>query len=335
MATGESSIYTRWIGRLFGIRVIVSHIGDKLPERAKIRVEGLIAYDDPSTASTVISLPEITVAQHGSLAGGALHALATTMVAGFMSAADKAKLDGLDALGYVTAVSVTAPITKSGAALSPTIGISAATTSAAGSMSAADKTKIDAANQIATPTTIAMYDASGYVNGNAFKLKTAVSVNRSAPLHWRGAIVSGAESWVPTSTGTAKQAVIASEAECYIQLDLPDKSVLTNVNFNSQGAGANPDPEYLPTYSVIRRHVETHAETVVGTNVDGSAATAQPYRDSHWTEVTCSNHTVDRVNYTYYAKLTPEYGSDSAIGLQLDSILLGLTFPVGYAVGLS
>lgn len=43
----------------------------------------------------------------------------------------------------VTSVGVTAPITKSGAGTTPTIGISAATTGAAGSMSAADKVKLN------------------------------------------------------------------------------------------------------------------------------------------------------------------------------------------------
>ena len=35
-------------------------------------------------------------AQHGNLGGGSLHAVATTLVAGFMSAADKTKLDGIE-----------------------------------------------------------------------------------------------------------------------------------------------------------------------------------------------------------------------------------------------
>lgn len=43
--------------------------------------------------AAVVSLSQITDSLHGNRGGGALHALATALVAGFMSAADKAKLD--------------------------------------------------------------------------------------------------------------------------------------------------------------------------------------------------------------------------------------------------
>lgn len=43
-----------------------------------------------------------TDASHGNRSGGALHANATTLVAGFMSAADKTKLDGIEDLADVT-----------------------------------------------------------------------------------------------------------------------------------------------------------------------------------------------------------------------------------------
>jgi hypothetical protein len=80
-------------------------------------------------------------------AGGTEHAGATTTVAGFMTGADKTKLDGVATgatanAGTVTGVTGTAPIVSSGGA-APAISISAATTVAAGSMSAADKTKLD------------------------------------------------------------------------------------------------------------------------------------------------------------------------------------------------
>lgn len=65
---------------------------------------------------------------------------ATTSARGTMSAADKAKLDGLSA--GVTAVTGTAPIASSGGT-TPDISIAAATTLVPGSMSAADKTKLD------------------------------------------------------------------------------------------------------------------------------------------------------------------------------------------------
>jgi len=82
------------------------------------------------------------VAAHGVQVDELLHALVTTTAHGFMSAADKVKLNGITGGAAVASVSGTAPIASSGGT-TPVISISAATTSAAGSMSAADKTKLD------------------------------------------------------------------------------------------------------------------------------------------------------------------------------------------------
>jgi hypothetical protein len=90
---------------------------------------------------------------HGNLAGGSLHAAATTGAAGFMAAADKSKLDGVTAGAAVASVSGTAPIVSSGGT-APAISISAATSGAAGSMSAADKTKLDGIAAGAQPGTV-------------------------------------------------------------------------------------------------------------------------------------------------------------------------------------
>ena len=86
MAIEESALYKRWIGFLFGIRVVIDQLGNKLPERAKLKIVGASAYDDPSTSSTVLDFSTISASQHGNLAGGALHALATESANGFMSA---------------------------------------------------------------------------------------------------------------------------------------------------------------------------------------------------------------------------------------------------------
>ena len=67
---------------------------------------------------------------------------ATTAASGGMSAADKAKLDGITPGAAVSDVTGTAPVTSTGGT-TPAIGITAATGVAAGSMSAADKAKLD------------------------------------------------------------------------------------------------------------------------------------------------------------------------------------------------
>jgi hypothetical protein len=63
----------------------------------------------------------------------------------------------------VTGVDVTAPITDTGTATEPNIGVSAATSGAAGSMSAADKSKLDAIEAGADVTDAANVDAAGAV----------------------------------------------------------------------------------------------------------------------------------------------------------------------------
>jgi len=70
---------------------------------------------------------------------------------GYMSSADKTKLDGLTPGGGTTIIG-TAPIdATTGAGGAVDISITAATTSAAGSMSAADKTKLDGLGPVTTP----------------------------------------------------------------------------------------------------------------------------------------------------------------------------------------
>lgn len=82
------------------------------------------------------------VPTHGAQTDEALHALVTTTLAGFMSAADKVKLNGIVAGAGVVSVGGTAPIVSSGGS-TPVISITAASPGVTGSMSGADKTKLD------------------------------------------------------------------------------------------------------------------------------------------------------------------------------------------------
>jgi hypothetical protein len=74
---------------------------------------------------------------HGNLGGGSTHAAATTTVNGYMSAADKVKLDAISTT--VSAVTASAPLSSSGG-LTPNISISQASTSVDGYLSASDFT---------------------------------------------------------------------------------------------------------------------------------------------------------------------------------------------------
>ena len=59
----------------------------------------------------------ITDATHGNRAGGTLHAIATTSVAGFISASDKTKLDGIAASAAALTSSAPVDVTKAAAAV--------------------------------------------------------------------------------------------------------------------------------------------------------------------------------------------------------------------------
>lgn len=102
------------------------------------------------TATTYARLDHVH--SHGDQAGGSLHAVATTSVAGFMSAADKTKLDGLGAdTNYVLrdgTRAMTGSLNLGTNALTNVTTINSipaalATISASGFMSASDKVKLD------------------------------------------------------------------------------------------------------------------------------------------------------------------------------------------------
>lgn len=61
--------------------------------------------------------------RHGSRAGGALHAVATTSVAGFLSSADKAKLDGVSSGADATGAAIHGAVTKTTPVDADTIGL--------------------------------------------------------------------------------------------------------------------------------------------------------------------------------------------------------------------
>lgn len=285
----------------------------------KIKMDTLftIAASAPITFTNVSGTRYIGVAE------------ASMATRGTMSAADKVKLDASTDLPTVSTI------------VMRDIGgrINATSVSAPAWFSEATPMTIDM-DGVGTPFFTFSDDpkiVAGYeIEAPSFKRSAAVtSLYRSAPLIWRGLYVSMTESWVPTATGTCKQNLLEAGAECHVQLDLEHGSVLTNVRFRSEGAGdaLDPDAQFMPTYSIIRQHFTTLVETVVGTGADGAAAGGVDYRTSHLTEITCSNHVVDRSTYRYYAKITPEYGTDSQLGFQLDGIMVGYDYPAGFVIG--
>jgi hypothetical protein len=167
-----------------------------------------------------------------------------------------------------------------------------------------------------------------------FKLASAiVGVIRTLPLNWTAQWVATVPGWVATPTGTAKQNVVDSLAECYVQVNLPHGVQVTNAYVRTKGDGVGPVPGNLPSYYLIRQHIGTLSHDTMGFTVDAGGAT---YRaSSHSTTIACTNpatNVIDRATYRYYLMVTPEYGSDSVVGLQLDSLSVELTFPAGFSI---
>lgn len=132
---------------------------DPVPEQANLNdVRALLASMVPtlqkSNADSLLALaPEAVPLQkasaipddvptHGVQVDPSLHALVTGTQAGFMSSADKSKLDGISSGAAVSSVGASLPITSTGGG-TPTIGINTVTTSTNGAMLATDKVKLD------------------------------------------------------------------------------------------------------------------------------------------------------------------------------------------------
>jgi hypothetical protein len=170
-----------------------------------------------------------TDGQHGVRGGGALHANATVLVAGFMSAADKTKLDGLPATAVAT-VTAGAGLINSGSATNPVLdvvgnadgsivvnpddvqvgvlatdaqhgnrgggGIHALVVAggAAGFMSGTDKTKLDG---IGTGATVQSITGGTGISVTGTAAIPIVSVNQATNFAW-----TGNHTWTTLDAGT-------------------------------------------------------------------------------------------------------------------------------------
>ena len=135
-----------------------------------------------------------TDAQHGTRGNGSLHAIATGSVAGFMSAADRTKLDTVATNATNTPLSSTTPADVGNSAIG--VGTTAAkadhvhghgnlaggafhaavTTSVNGFMIAADKTKLDALPSTAPPTSRQVIAGAGLTGGGDFTADRTLDV---------------------------------------------------------------------------------------------------------------------------------------------------------------
>ncbi len=171
-ATGVTSI-AGFSGAVTKAQLALDQVSNTPDSGKPVSAAQALADTAARDAAIAASAP---VAHVGS--GGASHAAATTTVAGFMSAADKTKLNGIATsatanTGTVTGVTATLPLSSTGGT-APVISIAAATTSVPGSMSATDKAKLDG---IATSATANSADATLLARANHTGSQSASTIS--------------------------------------------------------------------------------------------------------------------------------------------------------------
>lgn len=222
---------------LFGLRALW-YGGAQMPERSALEFTGagVSVADDASTKRTVITIPGasgsvasvsavaplantgtstapviemtgvISNTQHGSRGGGSLHAAATTSTAGFMSAADKTKLDGLPApedaatTDYVdTAI---AGVGGGGPDLSSSAPADIGTTASAGSSSdAARADHVHDLTEAVVRTVLGQLSADASCNGHGFTSCTGITGSGAV------AVTAGGTSSITLTPGSSAGAV--------------------------------------------------------------------------------------------------------------------------------
>ena len=183
-------------------------------------------------------------------------------------------LNSANALGAVTSVSATAPITKSGTT-TPTIGISASTTSAAGSMSAADKTKLDAVSGTNTGDQTTVSGNAGTVTTNANLTGHVTSSGNAAVL---GSFTSAdLKTALTNETGSGVAVFATSPTFITPVLGTPASGNLANCTFPTlnQATTGNADTATLAANVTTNANLTGHITSTGNAAVLGSFTSAQ------------------------------------------------------------
>lgn len=194
--------------------VTASQVGAPSTSRALTAGAGLTGGGDLSAdrtfdvvanadGSIVVNANDIQVgvlasdAQHGNLGGGSLHAAATTSVAGFLSATDKAKLDGIAASAAALTSSAPADVTKAAAAVGVATTAARAdhkhdiSTAAAGSATPGDAAAEGTATSLARSDHVHALPAFGSSSGTFCQGNDARLSDARAPTGSAGGQLSG------------------------------------------------------------------------------------------------------------------------------------------------
>lgn len=210
-------------------------------------------------------------AQHGSRSGGTLHAIATTLSAGFLSASDKTKLDGV--ASGAAAVSSTAPANVTKAAAAVGTATDAARADHKHDVATAAAVSVGSANAEGTATTLARSDHTHKVADFSFTGQAQGDV-----LYFNGT------NWTNLPAGTAGQVLQTQGAAA--------NPTWTNATTLTASAPADVDKSAavvgVATTAARADHkhnIATAAAVAVGaTNAEGTATTLA--RSDHTHQVT-------------------------------------------------
>jgi len=313
--------------KLYGIRKVLNSIGDTLPERASIRFIGFAVSDDDSGKTTNVELSALTPLQHGNLPGGALHSNASGVSSGFMSAADKTKLDAATSVN--TATTLVLRDAGGGAAFTQVTADTLESASAVLALSANGTTVATLLDDPPTMTVVGTSKAKSFVLTEAVNVVRFVRLTPSAdPAHWSE---DGAARW--------SNLLASSAAKLIVRLDVPNGAIITRASVRIDPPAHGIAPAVLPVLSLYRWSEFSSSGTLVATASDPGTGYTSPdttYDAAHTFHMAVGfgGEIVDNSAARYFLELIPENGANSFAATLFLWARIEYTVPVGTVLGL-
>lgn len=312
--------------KLYGVRRIINQIGDLMPERSAIQFRGVSVYDDSETSATVVEIADITAAQHGNLPGGPLHANASALASGFMSSADKVKLDA------ATSANTASAIMRRDAGGSCSLEELKAEAIESAGATLTFSTKGTTISQMLEATT--ELRTSGLCSANTFETLADATLVRfvktcpsADPAHWKEA---GTSKWTNLLASAA--------AKLIVRLDLPNGAILTAVSVRIDPPAHESPPAVFPTVNVYRFSEFSSSGSLIATFTDPGSGYSLPdttYDAAH--TITCpigfGGEVIDNSASRYYIELVPESSTNSLTGTEFLWARTSYTLPAGTNIG--
>lgn len=290
-----------------------------------------------------IQVGTISAAQHGTQTSGTLHAAATTAVAGFMSAADKTKLDnavstatasrlairdGSGNCSFATVTATTGAITTLNSTTANVTGtstlgtLSVTGTGTIATLSSTSGTVTTLGSTTGNITTV----NSTTVNAANFLFSSSVSETRVlgfTPIADGGWSFTG-NIWLNTNPAF----------NWYARIQLPHGVTLNSLSVRIDPAGGHVGlPAIMPQLTFKARSAATFAAAISDIVAVDTSANVAAYQANHLITMSSINHVVDASANQYIIVFDSEGGANSLSGLEMLGITATWTKPVGFSIG--